>query len=448
MQNQFCCFPRHAHESQALRQRHQREAEEFYQRKGLSMSHLMSPLLSSAPTTSPPLFMETLPASPFHIATSHHHLSTPATSVEGIPGSPSTLRRGLMEGALRSHSPTPEKARRGLKMEDMLKYVDFTAAPLAGSKPDSKKTLNMLKLEKDLKGWEAGQPHDSASGAHGGSRLEPPEQPLDHGSNSGSRRSSTDLSASQSSIQELLRQQQQSQSQPPGGAGLLQPGVGQYIHQPMGHHHQQMSHHMSQLSSMLSTSPFPPYMYAYGGPYHTYHPGGVQSHPPTFSVTGGSLFKVPTCMGQTHLSAQLPASSAAVGLTQSSVPQPSVAGEEAVGGISSSVSTLPLPDQSQGGGQPGASNWHSDENTTSLSVSVLPHPPHMYTGVYSSSSFICALYTYEQQHWHSRLLKKGNQCRRRALYNANRRKLFSSVKNSVNVFKWLFWGVKRERNLQ
>ena len=350
-----------------LRQQHQKEAEAFFASRGLSMSNLMHPVMPNPTNVSPPIFMEALSSNPFHMPNPHaHHVS--AANVEGMSGSVG-VRPVLAEGGVSADGSSPEKPRRLLKLEDMLKYADFNHAPQASSKPEVKKSLNELKHEKDLKCWELPGMGDPAAGA-GGAQGVPKEQQDQQGeecSESISRKSSTDMSASQSSIPELVRQQQQQQQQqqPPqqfGGMGLLPPAQSQYGQPPLTHHQQQqqMSQQMNQLSAMFSSSPFP-YFYSYYGPYTTFPATGGHGHHTGFPPLKSNTFVMPMAPQPGGVQSQ-PVAGAGTVPTSGAAPAPAVpaTGGPVSGGNSGVAAPIPnpVPPSSQGpggGSQPGAS---------------------------------------------------------------------------------------------
>ncbi|XP_070191914.1 uncharacterized protein [Littorina saxatilis] len=292
---EYCdMIKRHAQESEALRQRHQKELGEFLHKRGLS--YPANPVMPN-PTT-PPLFMGALTTSPFHLPTPHHHhpLHGGPPHHEGTPLSPNSQRRSVAEGEAHLDGSPQEKARKMLKLEDMLKYADFSRLPPVGPKSEPvKKSLNELKHERDLKGWEPVFGADSApvTVAQGGAKSAVPDHISEGGSENCSRKSSTDMSASQSSIPELMRQQQQQQQQQAfpsvGGLGLPHPAAqSQYSQQ----HHHQVSQQMSQLSAIFGTGPFPPYYYSYNGPYPAFAASGTQGQP--YTSLSNNTFVMPT----------------------------------------------------------------------------------------------------------------------------------------------------------
>ena len=343
-----------------LRHQHQKEAEAFFASRGLSMSSLMNPVMPNPTTVSPPIFMEAMSSNPFQLPSSHAHVST--ANPEGMSGA-AGVRQGLAEGGVNPDGSSPEKPRRLFKLEDMLKYADFSRAPQVGGKPEVKKSLNELKYEKDLKGWELPSTADPATGAGAQGGAKPPshEQPDQQGeecSESHSRRSSIDLSASQNSIPEVVRQQQQQPQQfVGGGMGLLPPAQSQYGQQPMAHQQQQMSQQMNQLSAMFGSSAFP-YFYGYYGPYSTFSATGSQGHHTAFPPLKSNTFVMPMAPQQGGVQSQ-PMASAGITPTSGAAAPPAGPG---VGGPSSGNSgvaaPIPNPPPSNpgpgGNSQPGA----------------------------------------------------------------------------------------------
>ncbi|KAL8611231.1 hypothetical protein ACOMHN_013662 [Nucella lapillus] len=351
---------RHAQETETLRQRHRKEAEEFCERRGLTMTPVINPVLASPTTVTSPLIMEALSSPSFHLSTTLPHHPPPPTSRRS--SSPTTVHQHLMEDGSRCDSPPTDKTRKLFKMEDMMKYVDFTYTTPATSKADSKKTLNMLKQEK-AKGWEG--PHhlmdDLSQGAAAARQpsSEQSDQQTDRISESGSRKSSVDMSASQSSIPDMLRQQQQ-QQQSFSSSGGLQAGLGHQYGQSLTPQ-QQMQLQMNQLSAMLgSAAPFPHYFYSYGGPYSTFPATDgthSHSHSPSFPTFSNAAFMMSGGQGAPqggHPSSQ---SSASLGISAAAPPAqpaggPSVGEEGGLGVATSSSQSLSSqgPPQSSGSG--------------------------------------------------------------------------------------------------
>ncbi|XP_076447257.1 uncharacterized protein LOC143284474 isoform X2 [Babylonia areolata] len=342
----------------------ERRLMDFYRRKGFSQ--MINPLLSSlsAPSMPPPMLIDTLPGSLF---SPPHQATVSSASPDRFSTSQAASHQGLMESRMQSDSPTPEKSRKPLKMEDMFKYVDFGNSSQQSTKqPEVKKTLNELKQEKDMKGWEIPSSADTASafGLQEGTKPSTfqSDQPVDQGSDSGSRKSSTDLSASQTSIPEVLRQQQQTQMTYSSSGMTLPPFSSQFSQQAMAHHPQQMSHPLTQFSGMFNSAPFPPYFYGYNGPYTTFPGSG--SHHSAFPQLSSTTFVTPPYLGQSHPASQhghqsQPHSASFSPATSGAHPTPGTGGG---GGVGSGNSGLTMPfgflPSSQGPGhnsQPGAS---------------------------------------------------------------------------------------------
>ena len=321
---------------------------EFYRRKGLNMNHLVNPMLSSLAA---PVFMDSCTP-----AGQQTQVST--ASPERSTGCATVHHQGPVEGGISHDSPSSEKSGKVFKLEDMLKYVDLSCASQTSTKPEVKKTLNELKQEKDMKGWDT----PSSSEPTSGTRLptyNPADQHYDQGSDSGSRKSSTDLSASQSSIPEMLRQHHQMF----GGLGLPPPSHSQYSQPSMvHHHHQQMSHLMNQLGSMFAPTSFPSYNYGYSGPYTTFPVAA--SHHSSFPHLSSTTYVTPQghqasqpvgvpSQPQPQASNTMPPPTSCPYQPSGSAPGgPSSAG----GGMAVPGPTFPFPSQSSGCSvQPGAS---------------------------------------------------------------------------------------------
>ncbi|KAL8604099.1 hypothetical protein ACOMHN_047311 [Nucella lapillus] len=354
----------------------ERKLMDLYRRKGFSMGPVMTPMMPSMST--PSMVMD-----PVHSAlfSPPHHTTVPSASPDRFVPSQGPQHQGVMEGRGQSDSPTPDKARKLFRLDDMFKYVDLsTNAQFVPKQPEVKKTQNELKQEKDFKGWEGLSSGDGGGGGCGqpeGTKpaVFAPDPSTDQGSDSGSRKSSADLSASQSSIPELLRQQQpqpqpQPQSQPMAfsGAGMtLPPFPTQFSQQAMAPPH--LSHPLTQLSGMFNSAPFPPYFYGYNGPYTTFPGSGSHAHHSAFPALSSTTFVAPPYMGQGgHPAPQLPHQaqsqmSATFTSPAPSGPHPTPGGTAGGGpGVGSGNSGLSMPfpflPATQGpmpGGQPGAS---------------------------------------------------------------------------------------------
>ncbi|XP_076468806.1 uncharacterized protein LOC143299471 isoform X2 [Babylonia areolata] len=324
---------RHAQEMEALRQRHQKEAEEFCQRRGLTMSPVINPVLASPTTATSPLIMEAFSSPSFHLSAALSHSA--ASASEGSPPHASMEDGPCCDGS------APDKPRKLFKMEDMMKYVDFPYAP-ASSKSDGNKTQNIVKQER-AKGWEGSMMVDTSVVGEGAAKLpltDPADPQADCGSDSGSRKSSTDMSASQSSIPDMLRQQQQ-QQQLFGSGGTLQAGPGQFGQQPLTPQ-QQMQLQISQLSALLSSAPFPPhYFYGFGGPYAPFPPlgGGPSQSLGSFPSSGSAGFMMPP-MSQGQ---QGPQPGVLPQPLPTTAPLPPATGDESQQAVSTATSTQTPP---------------------------------------------------------------------------------------------------------
>lgn len=291
---------KHQRENEELRRRQQTEAEMFLRRHGMSM---LTPPVNS------PMFnlsVEALSPSFHHLHNTANHGTAGGTGgQDALPGSPSLPRRG---GEAGSGSPIQEKPRTKLFTDDLMKYVDFSHMPQAPIKLETKKSLNEIKQEQSLAGWDGGMYGEGAATglqASGRTRsLDQAEFPGEPGSTSSSRKSSVDLSTSQSSIPEALRQQQQQQQhqqqyQGGGGGGIMHHAPHQYLPQAhlaasAQHHQHQFSQQMSQLSAMFSSAPFPPfYGYGYHGPYPTFPATGGHGHHTHFPPLNNNTFVMP-----------------------------------------------------------------------------------------------------------------------------------------------------------
>jgi hypothetical protein len=355
-------------ERDTLQQRHRKELEELCRARNLELPPMPLSLLTPSPPIHP---LMDFPAT---------FASAQATSAasESYTGSPASARRRLglpMDGGSTNSLGMSDKPRKPFSLAEMMKYAELSTAP-APVKVEVKKTLNELRQEKDMKNWD-GYVEASATGAGGaggaqstaaGAKPAHSEHELEESetnSCSASRKSSTDLSASQSSIPELLRQQQLQYN----GGSLGLPSGSQSVYGQYGqtmpvtqqqqllqqqHLMQQMNH---QWQSMMTASQFPFYFNHVGGTYNTFGSGNA-AHPPSFPLLNSNTFVVPGQQGSHH-APQVPMTGAAVGgvTPVSTVPSslPGAASGTSTVVASSVASTVVAGGQAQGvSTQPGA----------------------------------------------------------------------------------------------
>ncbi|XP_025108578.1 serine/threonine-protein kinase WNK1-like isoform X5 [Pomacea canaliculata] len=258
---------KHQRESDELRRRHQMEADAFLQKRGLNMSNLIMP--STTPVASPyfGLHMDTLSSFPLPSATG------PNQQVDNLPGSPKTTHEST-EQVINQAAEKPRK----LFPEEMLKYTDLSRQLQSHPKAEQKKSLIELKLDRSIPGW------DLSSDIH--------EHAGEMGSNASSRKSSVDLTGSQSSIPDVVRQHQQFQSAA-GGTGIhqvhSQPHLSTHTHQPI-----------SQLNAVLGSHAFPPYLYGFHGLYPNFPGTGSHGHQLPFPLLPSNAFVIPQTPGHGH----------------------------------------------------------------------------------------------------------------------------------------------------
>lgn len=263
----FALTYRHQRESDELRRRHQMEADAFLQKRGLNMSNLIMP--STTPVASPyfGLHMDTLSSFPLPSATG------PNQQVDNLPGSPKTTHEST-DQVINQAAEKPRK----LFPEEMLKYTDLSRQLQSHPKAEQKKSLIELKLDRSIPGW------DLSSDIH--------EHAGEMGSNASSRKSSVDLTGSQSSIPDVVRQHQQLQSAA-GGTGIhqvhSQPHLSTHTHQPI-----------SQLNAVLGSHAFPPYLYGFHGLYPNFPGTGSHGHQLPFPLLPSNAFVIPQTPGHGH----------------------------------------------------------------------------------------------------------------------------------------------------
>lgn len=251
-----------------MRRRHQLEADDFLRRRGLTIPNLIMP--SSTAVTSP---IFSLPVE----GLSNSFSLVASQGSQGPLSSSEVMRQVDNNAAVQITSEKPRK----LFADDLFKYLDFSRMP-AATKLEAKKSLNELKQEQDLSGWESPVTDGPSSCTdQKSSGMENMAESCEHACDNGSV---------ENGLRSNIEQQQQQQI-------LAGSNIGGFSLAQNQQQTQQLSQQMSQLSAMLSSASFSPYFCGYHGPYTTFP--AAHGHAP-FPLLTGNAFVMPPGQSQVH----------------------------------------------------------------------------------------------------------------------------------------------------